>query len=136
MNEIMSLYPDIDPAQLPAGKTICIPDGAQCKEGLSLYTIKKGDTFFSISKRNNDVMEQIMSSNPNVDPKDMPIGTTICIPSELVPVTKKISTKKVQNQNDDVDVEDAPKRSHKRNKVRFETVEADNEQVDAVDIEN
>ena len=52
MNRIMSLYPDIDPAKLPVGKVICIPDAQPFQNDFAKYKIKRGDTFsFDWAKR-------------------------------------------------------------------------------------
>ena len=94
MNRIMSMYPDIDPEQLPVGKMICIPEADPCQEGFSKYKIKRGDTFFSISKHNSEVMEKIMSLVPEIDPSSLPVGRSICVPSSL-PKSRK-ETKKTK----------------------------------------
>ena len=74
MNRIVSLYPDIDPVKLPVGKVICIPEAQPCQEGYSKYKIKRGDTFFSISKMDSNLMNQIMSLSPDVDAGNLPVG--------------------------------------------------------------
>ena len=75
MNRIMSLYPDIDPAKLPVGKVICIPEAQPCvKMAFAKKKIKRGDTFFSISKEDSNLMEQIMSLSPDVDAGNLPVG--------------------------------------------------------------
>ena len=94
MNRIMSLYPDIDPAKLPVGKVICIPDAQPCQEGYAKYKIKRGDTFFSISKMDSNLMEQIMSLSPDVDAGNLPVGKSICVPASLVQEEQHVKHKK------------------------------------------
>ena len=47
---------------------------AVCQEGFAKYKIKRGDTFFSISKEDSNLMEQIMSLSPDVDAGNLPVG--------------------------------------------------------------
>jgi hypothetical protein len=89
----MSLYPDIDPAKLPVGKVICIPEAQPYQDGFAKYKIKRGDTFFSISKENSNVMEQIISLLPDVDAVNLPVGKSICVPASLVQEEKRVKHK-------------------------------------------
>lgn len=45
------------------------------------YTIKKGDTFYGIDRRNDDfTLDQLLAANPGVDPKKLQIGQSINFP--------------------------------------------------------
>ncbi|MCC6681487.1 MAG: LysM peptidoglycan-binding domain-containing protein [Phycisphaeraceae bacterium] len=47
------------------------------------YTIKKGDTLWSIAQRhygNGQKWQDIVSANPGLDPNKLPVGKTIVLP--------------------------------------------------------
>ena len=45
-----------------------------------IYTIKKGDTLYSISKRYRVPLARILRANPYIDIYNLQIGEQICIP--------------------------------------------------------
>ena len=45
-----------------------------------IYTIKKGDTLYSISKRYRVPLAKILRANPYIDIYNLQIGEQICIP--------------------------------------------------------
>lgn len=51
-----------------------------CPPGSIIYTIRPGDTFFSLAQRFNTTVQAIQRANPNVDPNNLQIGQVICIP--------------------------------------------------------
>lgn len=51
----------------------------------ALYTIKAGDTFFSIAQEALLPVEVIQAANPGVNPNNLRIGSQICIPGFPVP---------------------------------------------------
>lgn len=57
----------------------CAP-GAACPPGTFAYTIKAGDTFFSLAQRFNTTVDAIQRANPTVNPNNLRIGQIICIP--------------------------------------------------------
>jgi LysM repeat protein len=64
------------------GQIICIPapSPGRCPSGSSEYTIRAGDTYFSLARRFNVSVQAIMDANPGVDPDALQIGQVICIP--------------------------------------------------------
>ncbi|MBM7614062.1 LysM peptidoglycan-binding domain-containing protein [Alkaliphilus hydrothermalis] len=92
---IQAANPTVDPNNLQVGQVICIPTGtpppppppppATCPEGTTAYTIKAGDTFYSLSIRYNTTIEAIQVANPTVDPNNLRIGQVICIPRTTPP---------------------------------------------------
>ena len=54
----------------------------QCPPGTMPYTIRPGDTFFSLARRFNTTVAAIISANPGVDPNRLQIGQRICIPMQ------------------------------------------------------
>ena len=86
---IISANPGIDPNSLRIGQIICIPRQQTyppCPEG-NYYTVRAGDTFFSIAARFNVSVNDLMEANPGVDPRRLMIGQVICIPLATPPVT-------------------------------------------------
>lgn len=74
--------PGISPTNLMIGQVICIPtpSPATCPAGMTAYTVKAGDTFYSIAQRYNITVAALMNANPTVDPNSLLIGQVICIP--------------------------------------------------------
>lgn len=52
-----------------------------CPGGI-VYTIKSGDTFYSIAKAHGIDVNAVIKANPNVDPNNLQIGQVICLPCE------------------------------------------------------
>ncbi len=69
----------IDPDNLMVGQAICIPVGA-CPGGTFPYIIKAGDTYYSIARRYSIGVQDLIDANPGVDPNNLSIGQTICVP--------------------------------------------------------
>ena len=84
---IMRINPGIDPNNLQIGQVICIPQMAPpmppCPNGF-YYTIRAGDTLFSISQRFNVPVQEIINANPGIDPNNLRVGQIICIPRRCV----------------------------------------------------
>ena len=76
--------PGVDPNRLQIGQQICVPAAAPtpgpCPGGF-LYTIRAGDTFFSLASRFGVTLQALTSANPGVDPNRLQIGQQICIPA-------------------------------------------------------
>lgn len=56
----------------------------QCPPGTFLYTIKAGDTLYSIARRYNTTVPAIISANPFVNPNFLQIGQQLCIPRQRI----------------------------------------------------
>ena len=56
-----------------------------CPSGTQPYTIRAGDTYYSLAIRFNTTVEAIMAANPGVDPNRLMIGQRICIPGAPAP---------------------------------------------------
>ena len=48
--------------------------------GGTLYTIRAGDTLFSLARRFNTTVDAILMANPGLDPLSLQVGRIICIP--------------------------------------------------------
>ena len=83
---IQRANPGVDPNRLQIGQVICIPGTgptpppSKCPSGTFEYTIKAGDTFFTLAQRFNTTVEAIQRANPGVNPNNLQIGQVICIP--------------------------------------------------------
>ena len=86
---IQQANPNVDPNNLQIGQTLCIPMGTSttCPTGTQPYTIRSGDTFYSLAQRFNTTVEAIQRANPNVNPNNLQIGQVICIPTSTPPTT-------------------------------------------------
>lgn len=86
---IVSANPFADPNNLQIGQTVCLPSQPQfpaCPER-NFYTIKPGDTFFSLARRFNVSLDDLLEANPGVDPDRLFVGQIVCIPLAVPPVT-------------------------------------------------
>ncbi len=84
---IKQANPDVDPEALLIGMTLCIPESValpphRCPAGTTLYTIKRGDTFFHLAQRHNITVDALLRANPGIDPDRLRIGQVICIPED------------------------------------------------------
>lgn len=80
---IINANPGIDPNSLQVGRMICIPVApghGPCPGGFS-YTIRAGDTFFSIARRFGTTVAALQAANPGVDPNRLQVGQQICVPA-------------------------------------------------------
>ncbi len=87
---IMTANPGVDPDNLQIGQEICIPVApppTTCPEGSFSYTIKAGDTLYSLARTYNTTVDAILQLNPGLDPNNLQVGRIICIPSVTPPPT-------------------------------------------------
>ncbi|MDI6632120.1 MAG: LysM domain-containing protein [Bacillota bacterium] len=79
--------PGVDPTNLQIGQTICIPVPpvpGPCPGGF-VYSIRAGDTFFSLARRFGTTVEALIAANPGVDPDRLQVGQQICVPAPAPP---------------------------------------------------
>lgn len=88
VDAILRANPGIDPDRLRIGQRICIPSADQplppCENGV-YYTIRSGDTLYALAQRFNVSVASIISANPGIDPNNLRVGQTICIPRAVTP---------------------------------------------------
>ncbi|PRX29472.1 LysM domain-containing protein [Orenia metallireducens] len=85
---IISANPKIDSDNLQVGDKIFIPlqrDYPSCPEG-NYYTIKAGDSFYTIADRFNIAVVDLQEANPYVEANNLKVGEVICIPLATPPV--------------------------------------------------
>lgn len=90
LDDLLAANPGIDPERLQIGQQICIPGeegppGEPACPGGTLYTVRAGDTFWTISRQTGVPLDRLLAANPGVDPERLQIGQRICIPGEEVP---------------------------------------------------
>ena len=86
IRSLMFINPKINPENLIPGTQICIPDNFQkppCPNG-TYYTIKRGDTLYSIARRNRVTLQDLLSANRLINPYDIRVGQEICIPTQRI----------------------------------------------------
>lgn len=79
LTSILAVNPGLDPANLQIGQVICIPLPGTCPGGRG-YTIRYGDTFYSIARRYNVSLDALLAANPYTNPDQLQVGQQICIP--------------------------------------------------------
>ncbi|NMB46740.1 MAG: LysM peptidoglycan-binding domain-containing protein [Firmicutes bacterium] len=86
LEALRAANPAVDPNQLSIGQLLCIPTAAPapapgiCPPNTSAYTVRAGDTFFTLAQRFGTTVEAIRRANPNVNPNALQIGQRLCIP--------------------------------------------------------
>ncbi|HEX3044483.1 MAG TPA: LysM domain-containing protein [Bacillota bacterium] len=87
---ILAANPGLDPNALRIGQNICIPGvlpPTGCPTGTTTYTIRAGDTLFSLAQRFGTTVAAILAANPGLNPNALRIGQNICIPGVIPPTT-------------------------------------------------
>jgi peptidoglycan DL-endopeptidase LytF len=86
---IFAVNPGINLNNLQAGQLICIPTSGRPFPGpcpsASTYAIQPGDTFFSIARRFNILVDALLAANPGLNPNLLHIGQQICVPTLPTP---------------------------------------------------
>ncbi|MGE5552177.1 MAG: LysM peptidoglycan-binding domain-containing protein [Bacteroidota bacterium] len=74
--------PGVDPNALQLGQRICVPAPAPPVEPCPgrFYTIQPGDTLIGIARRFGYFIDALLAINPGIDPNNLQIGQTICLP--------------------------------------------------------
>lgn len=84
---IRFLNPTIDINRIQVGQVICVPRVTvtpTCPSG-TIYTIKAGDTFYTIANEFDVTVRQLQQANPLVNPYNLVVGQRICIPKPPAP---------------------------------------------------
>ncbi|MBU5425249.1 LysM peptidoglycan-binding domain-containing protein [Tissierella pigra] len=83
---IMAINPGINPNNLQIGQVICIPMGSPVPPCNGVYyTVRPGDTLYSIAMMFNVSLQALMAANPGVDPNNLQVGQLICVPKTEIP---------------------------------------------------
>ncbi|MFA5523237.1 MAG: LysM peptidoglycan-binding domain-containing protein [Tissierellales bacterium] len=93
VRQLQQANPLVNPFNLVVGQRICVPVPPSipeppvippCIDG-TYYSIRPGDTFYSLANRFNVTIRQLQDANPTVDPNSLVVGRIICIPAKVVP---------------------------------------------------
>lgn len=91
VDAILRANPGIDLNNLRVGQVICIPGtGPVPCPGGTLYTIRAGDTLFSLAQRFNVTVDAVLRANPGIDPNNLRIGQEICIPAATLEIESRM----------------------------------------------
>ena len=82
---LIQANPGVNPNALMIGQRICVPavtpPPTTCPTGFMSYTIRAGDTFYSLAIRFNTTVTILVQANPGVNPNALMIGQRICVPA-------------------------------------------------------
>jgi LysM repeat protein len=82
-DDLLSFNPYIDPDSISIGQRLFIPltqPQPACPTGATSYTVKKGDTFYSIAKKFKMPIMALLKANPGINPDGLLVGQSMCIP--------------------------------------------------------
>ncbi|MBE7033098.1 MAG: LysM peptidoglycan-binding domain-containing protein [Ruminococcaceae bacterium] len=83
VENILRFNPDLNPANLPVGRTICVISATNqpvtCPLGTLPYNVNAGDTILSIALRFGTSVEALLRANPDIEPYNLQVGQRICI---------------------------------------------------------
>ena len=85
---ILAANPGLNPEQLQIGQSICIPGSqapSSCPDGTAAYRIQSGDTLYGLAQKFNTSVAAILQVNSNLNPMQLQIGQSICLPSSVQP---------------------------------------------------
>ncbi len=83
LTSLLIALPGCRPIPPPYHPPVAVPQPKV--EGVR-YTIQRGDTLYSIARAYGAVWSEIVRANPGLDPRDLPVGQEIIIPSSTGPV--------------------------------------------------
>lgn len=87
VNVLLRANPGINPYALYIGQPVCVPvpgPPVACPTGFTTYTIKAGDTLYSIARRFNTTVDILLQANPGLDPNYLVVGRIICVPGATI----------------------------------------------------
>lgn len=94
VSHLMQVNRIMNPYNLKIGQKICIPGNGGNNNGSQrpdrppqrpcnkTHTIVKGDTLYMIAKQYGVTLDALMKANPRMDPYNLRVGETICIPAK------------------------------------------------------
>ena len=87
LNELIAANPQIpNPSLIFPGQTVCVPRTSQppsgCPSGTFAYTVKSGDSMWSIAKKFGVSLDALIRANPQIpNPSQIKPGQVVCVPN-------------------------------------------------------
>ncbi|MCG0274900.1 MAG: LysM peptidoglycan-binding domain-containing protein [Thermosediminibacteraceae bacterium] len=84
VDQIVRLNNIQDPNRIFPGQMLLLPPEAQLPDvppGFFRYTIRSGDTLYSIARRYGTTVSALINANPGIDPNNLRIGQQILVPT-------------------------------------------------------
>ncbi|MDR2506191.1 MAG: LysM peptidoglycan-binding domain-containing protein [Oscillospiraceae bacterium] len=92
VDALQKANPTVKPENLVIGQVLCVPSVVApppiCT-GVK-YTVKKGDTLYSIAQWNKVSLKDLLAANPSVNPEALYVGQIICIPKIDTPAPEPV----------------------------------------------
>jgi LysM repeat protein len=93
VQNISDANPGINANNLQIGSILCIPANSisstsphTCPDRTFSYIVDSGDTLWKLSQAYGVSVQNILDVNPGIDPQNLQIGSTLCIPTaQIVP---------------------------------------------------
>ena len=83
VDALLNANPGINPDLIQIGQIICIPTlptpTITCPG--PTYTIRRGDTLYSLARTLGFTVQAILAANPEVDPNSLEVGQILCLPT-------------------------------------------------------
>jgi len=86
IDRILAANPGLTLNNLQVGQQLCIPRYSTACNGI-FYTIKSGDTLYSIAQSYGTTVDRIIAANPGINVNNLQVGQQICIPGVVIPPT-------------------------------------------------
>ena len=84
--QLIAANPQIpDPSRIVPGQIVCVPN-FPCPANTFSYTVRQGDTMFSIAQQFGVSLQALIAANPQVqNPNQLYPGQNICVPRTTPP---------------------------------------------------
>ncbi|HAN09821.1 MAG TPA: peptidoglycan-binding protein [Clostridiales bacterium] len=82
--DLVESNPNIDIDNLYIDQVICVPlatPPVRCPLNMIEYTIKEGDTFYTLAQKYGTTVCSLSRTNPDINPRALLIGQKICVPN-------------------------------------------------------
>ncbi|HHY09351.1 MAG TPA: SafA/ExsA family spore coat assembly protein [Firmicutes bacterium] len=91
LDALIAANPQIpDPSRIQPGQIVCVPEEEPppgvCPRGTFPYTVKPGDSMWSIARRFGVSLDALIAANPQIpDPSRIQPGQIVCVPTTMPP---------------------------------------------------
>ncbi|MFV0536556.1 MAG: LysM peptidoglycan-binding domain-containing protein [Dysgonomonas sp.] len=82
VDDVKDANPGLNESSFKIGKTIKIPKFGPTSNISSAYSVEKGETLYSISRKHNVSVESLLAANPSIKESGLKEGTTLSIPGK------------------------------------------------------